>query len=282
MLGQHFHSPSAAFQSLLLYAHDKLLFTSSLRLRFLGALGTHPALHISGKMVPYGLFSVVQDTTWVNNQESHAPKQLLDRQQSGKCRCSNKHSVVFTTVQMLPQIHFNVLSLTFQASTYLLGCWPLCHKSWLEILFSLKVSLKWINSSEKFQFRELISCWIPSKFFTKALIKATALCFLAQWLLLIQNHIHGLEKSSCKSRSSQRLRREERDQELCISVIVVSHGNSRHQAWLFLVVCYGFWSLTWPVNPLITYNWVILLYMFKCQEKAAWTHSPVAVSVYSC
>lgn len=124
MLGQHFHSPSAAFQSLLLYAHDKVLFTSSLRLRFLGMLGTHPALHISGKMVPYGLFSVVQDTTWVNNQESHAPKQLLDRQQSGKCRCSNKHSVVFTTVQILPQIHLNVLSLTFQASTYILGCWP--------------------------------------------------------------------------------------------------------------------------------------------------------------
>lgn len=75
----------------------------------------------------------------------------------------------------------------------------LYHKSWLEILFSLKVALKRTNSGEKFQIRELISWRIPSKFFTKALIKATALCLPVQRLLLTQNTAMGWRRAAVRA-----------------------------------------------------------------------------------
>lgn len=98
----------------------------------LGRLGTHP-----GKMAPDGLLTGVQDVTWANSQESHAPKQLLYWQQSGKCRCSSKHSVGFTIVQMLPQVHLNALYLTFQAGTSIPVCWPCIS------FFALSQTLTW-------------------------------------------------------------------------------------------------------------------------------------------
>lgn len=195
-------------------------------------------------MAPDGLLSVVQDITWVNSQQSHAP--------SNSCIDNNLENagVPISTVLCL-QLYKCCLrfpwTLCLWHSRLLPLCWDaghaslslLCHRPWLEISFSLKVSLKWINSGEMFQFRELISWKIPSRLFTKALTKAAALFLPIQWLLLTQKHIHGLKKGSCKSRGSERLNgsREEMEQDLRTSVIVVSHGNLRHQAWLCSLLC---------------------------------------------
>lgn len=187
-------------------------------------LGTDPAQHISGKVAPDGLLSVVQHIT-----ESTA-RSLMHL--SNFCIDNNLENVdaLMSTVLYLQLYkcclrftwmfclwHSRLVPLSWDAGHTSLSL--LCHKSWPEILSSLKVLLKWINSGEKFQrIRELIPWRIPSKFLTKTLTKATALCLPVQGLLLTQKHIHGLQKSSCKSTSSQRLNvsREEMDQDLLL------------------------------------------------------------------
>lgn len=116
------------------------------------------------------------------------------------------------------------LSLTFQASTYILGCWP---------------GLSFLPLSE---IQSLTRDTFPSESFTKIgkllwkvsilrtvflknsqqillpVVKATVLCLHVQLLVLIQKHSHGLEKRGCMSRSSRSLnvRGEERDWELLV------------------------------------------------------------------
>lgn len=187
---------------------------------------------------------------------------------------------------MLPHVHLNILSLTFQASTYILQCWPCLS------FFALSQILTWdtflsesCTKTDKFRWKVSNQRTDFLKNSQQVLYKSSdkSNCSLPPCPATPANskHSHGLEKSSCKSRSSQTLNvsTEEMDQDLCTSVIVVLHGNLRHQAWLF-PLCYSFWSLTWPGNPLIIYNWAMLLYVSKSQEKAAWTHSPTGVSGY--